>query len=147
MPAPTAQQLEGIAAAALQSAGLKGRDAPGLAKALAQATAQALSLFLSQAKVLPGIPAAAPPPPGSGGTIGPGLLMPPPAGGPVAAQLEGLALAALSGEGLRGQNAADLAKVIAASLAQAIQLFTAQVQVAPGIAIGGFATTSPGVLI
>jgi hypothetical protein len=147
MPAPTAQQLEGIATGALQSAGIRGQDAQGLAKALAQSTAQALTLFLSQAQVLPGIPAAAPPPPGSGSTAGPGILIPPPAGGPVAAQLEGLTLAALNGQGISGKNAGDLAKVIAASLAQAIMLFTAQVQVAPGIAIGGFVTTSPGSLL
>ena len=144
MPAPTAQQLEGIASGALQSAGIRGQDAPGLAKALAQSTAQALSLFLSQAQVLPGIPAAAPPPPGSGSTAGPGLLLPPPAGGPGATQLESPALAALNGQALRGKNAGDLAKVVSASLAQAIMLFTAQVQIAPGIAIAGLATTSPG---
>ena len=75
------------------------------------------------------------------------MLMPPPVGGPVAAQLEGLALADLNGQGIRGENAVDLAKVIAASLAQAILMFTAQVQVAPGISIAGFSTTSPGSLL
>lgn len=147
MPAPTAQQIEGIATGALQSAGIRGEDAPGLAKALAQTTAQALTLFLNQAMVMPGIPAVAPPPPGSGGTVGPGMLMPPPVGGPVAAQLEGLALTDLNGQGIRGENADDLAKVIAASLAQAILMFTAQVQIAPGISIAGFSTTSPGNLL
>jgi hypothetical protein len=147
MPSPTAQQLEGIATGALQSAGIRGQDAPGLAKALAQSTAQALNLFLSQAQVFPGIPAAAPPPPGSGSTVGPGILMPPPAGGPVAAQLEGLTLAALNGQGIRGENADNLARVISASLAQAIMMFSAQVQVAPGIAISGLVTTSPGSLL
>ena len=79
--------------------------------------------------------------------VGPGSLLPPPAGGPTAAQLESLALADLSGEGIAGDNARDLAKVIAGSLAQAIELFTAQVQVAPGIAISGLVTSSPGSLI
>lgn len=147
MPAPTAQILEGIANGALQSAGIRGQDAPGLAKALAESTAQALTLFLNQALVLPGIPASAPPPALSGSTTGPGKLLPPPAGGPVAGQLEGLVTGALNANGIRGENADDLAKVIAASLAQAIQLFTAQVQIAPGIAIAGLVTTSPGILV
>jgi hypothetical protein len=147
MPAPTAQLLEGIATAALQSAGIRGQDASGLAKALAESTAQALTLFVSQAMVMPGIPASAPPPALSGSTAGPGMLMPPPAGGPIASQLEGLATAALNANGIRGENAGDLAKVIAASLAQAIMLFTTQVKVAPGIAIAGLVTTSPGMLM
>lgn len=147
MPAPSAQILESIAINALQNAGIRGKDSSGLARALAQSTAQALSLFLAQAMVSPGIPGAAPPPSGSGSTADPGVLLPPPAGGPVAAQLESLALAALNGQGIRGKNAGDLAKVIAASLAQAIMLFTAQVQIAPGIAIAGFVTTSPGSLL
>ncbi len=147
MPAPTAQVLEGIANAALQSAGIRGQDASGLAKALADGTAQALTLFVNQAMVMPGIPASAPPPALSGSTVGVGMLMPPPAGGPIASQLEGIVTASLNANGIRGENAGDLAKVIAASLAQAIQLFTAQVQVAPGIAIAGLVTTSPGMLI
>ncbi|MCG8422775.1 MAG: hypothetical protein MJE77_33080 [Proteobacteria bacterium] len=147
MPAPTASQIESIATGALQAAGIQGEDAPGLAKALAQVTAQALTLFLGQAQILPGIPAAAPPPPGSGSTVGPGMLLPPPAGGPGASQLEGPAQSALKAEGIQGENAGDLAKVIAASLAQAITLFAAQVKVAPGIAIAGFTTTSPGTLV
>jgi hypothetical protein len=147
MPSPTADQLAGLARSTLDSAGIRGRDADGLAQALAKTTAQALAMFLNQAQVLPGIPAAAPPPANSGSTVGPGSLLPPPAGGPVAAQLENLALADLKGEGIAGENARDLAKVIAGSLAQAIELFTAQVQVAPGIAISGLVTSSPGSLI
>lgn len=147
MPSPTSDQIAGFARSTLDRAGIHGRDAPGLARALAKTTAQALAMFLNQAQVLPGIPAAAPPPANSGSTVGPGSLMPPPAGGPVVAQLESLALADLKGEGIAGKNAADLAKVIAGSLAQAIELFTAQVQVAPGIAISGLVTSSPGSLI
>jgi len=147
MPAPTASQLEGIANGALQSAGIRGQDAPGLAAALASAIAQALSLFLNQAMVLPGIPATAPPPSGSGSTTGPGQLLPPPAGGPTAQQLEGFARAALTAQNLQGEKAGALAQVIAASIAQALVLFTAQVQVAPGITISGFSTTSPGSLL
>jgi hypothetical protein len=147
MPAPTAQQLEGIANGALQSAGIRGENAGDLAKGLAQATAQALTLFLNQAMVMPGAPAAVDPISGSGSTAGPGLLAPPPVGGPTAQQLEGLARTALNGEGLQGENIPDLAKVFAASLALAIQMFTAQVQVAPGIAVAGFVTTSPGSLM
>ena len=147
MPAPTSSQLEPLANAALMSAGIRGERAGDLAKALAQATANALSMFLSQAMVMPGIPAAAPPPAGSGSTAGPGMLAPPPAGGPVAAQLQPLAQGALASAGLQGENIGDLAQVIAEALAQGIQLFTAQVMVAPGIAIAGFVTTAPGRLM
>lgn len=147
MPSPTAEQLAALARSTLVSAGISGQDAPGLAQALAKTTAQALAMFLNQAQVLPGIPAAAPPPANSGNTVGLGKLLPPPAGGPVTAQLEGLALADLQGEGIAGENASDLAKLIAGSLAQGIELFTAQVHVAPGIAIAGLVTSSPGSLI
>ncbi|HSP81710.1 MAG TPA: hypothetical protein VLQ93_24535 [Myxococcaceae bacterium] len=147
MPAPTASQLEPLAQAALTSAGIRGENAGDLAKALAETTANALSLLLAQAMVLPGIPAAAPPPAGSGSTAGPGRLLPPPAGGPDASQLEPLALAALTSAGIRGENAGDLAKVMAGALAQGIQLFTAQVLVAPGIPIAGFVTSAPGRLM
>lgn len=147
MPAPQASQIESIATAALQSAGIRGENAPDLAKALAQVTANALSLFLNQAMVLPGIPAGVDPISGSGSTAGPGMLMPPPAGGPIAPQLEGLAQSALNSNGIKGQDASGLAKVIANSLAQGIQMFTIQVKVAPGIAVAGFVTTSPGTLM
>jgi len=147
VPSPSASQLEGIASGALQAAGIQGEAAPALAKALAQACADAFSVFLSSAQVLPGIPAAAPPPALSGSTVGPGLLMPPPVGGPTALQLEGMVIAALNGEGIEGENAGDLAKVIASSLEMAITLFTSQVMVAPGIAIAGGVTTTPGLLV
>ena len=147
MPSPTAEQLAGFAQSTLDSAGIRGQDAPAMARALAKTTAQALAMFLTQAQVLPGIPASAPPPTNSGSTVGPGTLLPPPAGGPTAPQLENLALADLQGEGIAGANASDLARVIAGSLAQAIELFTAQVRVAPGIAISGLVTTAPGSLI
>ncbi len=136
-----------MATAALNSAGIQGEDAPGLAKALAQTTANALAMFLAQAMVLPGIPAAVDPISGSGSTAGPGMLMPPPAGGPGAGQIEPLATAALNAEGIQGENAGDLAKVIAGALAQGITMFTAQVQVAPGIAVAGFVTAAPGTLM
>jgi hypothetical protein len=147
MPAPQASQIESIAVGALQTAGIRGKNANDLAKALAQATADALAMFLAQAMVMPGIPAGVDPTSGSGSTAGPGMLMPPPVGGPIAPQLEGLAQAALMANGIKGQDAPGLAKVIAGALAQAILLFTAQVQVAPGIAVAGFVTTSPGTLM
>ncbi len=147
MPAPQASQIESMARGALDAAGIQGEDAPGLAKALAQITADVLAMFLSQGMVLPGVPAAVDPVSGSGSTVGPGMLMPPPAGGPGASQIEPLAQAALSAEGIQGENAGDLAKVIASALAQSLTLFTAQVQVAPGIAIAGFVTTTPGRLM
>lgn len=147
MPAPTASQLESIAKGALTSAGLKGEKAGDLAKALAETTANALSLFLAQAMVMPGIPASAPPPALSGATTGPGSLMPPPAGGPGDAQIKPLAQAALASVNFTGENVGDLAAVFAGALAQGIQLFTSQVKVAPGIPIAGLTTTAPGRLM
>ncbi|QSQ23225.1 hypothetical protein JY651_50515 [Pyxidicoccus parkwayensis] len=147
MPAPSASEIENLAKSALQSAGLRGENAPDLAKALGQVCGQAFTLFVSMAMVAPGIPAAAPPPPGSGSTAGPGMLLPPPAGGPGASQIEPMALGALSSNKLNGEQKPALAKAIAQSIAQALMLFCLQVQVAPGMAIAGFTTTSPGSLV
>lgn len=147
MPTPPASQIESMATAALSAAGIQGEGAEGLARALAQTAAEALSMFLSQAQILPGIPAAADPLTGSGSTVGPGTLLPPPAGGPSLSQIEAIANTALAQEGIQGKNAGDLASVIAGALEQGISLFTAQVQVAPGIPIAGFMTAAPGRLI
>lgn len=147
MPAPPAAQLESPFKGFVAGAGLRGEDAPGLAKALADSAGQTLTLLLSQAMVMPGIPAPVDPISGSGASAGPGLLMPPPAGGPGASALEGLVTGFLSGQGIRGEDADGLAKALAGGLAQAVQLFTAQSQVLPGIAIAGFVTVAPGMLM
>jgi hypothetical protein len=146
MPAPTGSEIASTAKSAAQSAGLKGENAPDMADAIGETCGAALQLFLAKAMVMPGIPAAAPPPPGSGATAGPGLLAPPPVGGPLAADIESLAGGFLTVKGIRGENAGDLAKVVAGTIAEAIKLFTATVMVAPGIAIAGFATAAPGTL-
>jgi len=147
MPAPPAAQFESPFKGFVAGAGLRGEDAPGMAKALADGAGQALTLLLSQAQVLPGIPSPVDPISGSGATAGPGLLMPPPAGGPGASALEGLLSGFLSGQGIRGEDADGLAKALAGALAQAMQLFTAQSQVLPGMAIAGFVTVAPGLLM
>jgi len=146
VPAPTGQEVADLAKSALQSAGLKGAAAPALGDAIGDTCGAALQLFLGAAMIAPGIPGSAPPPPGSGATGGPGQFLPPPAGGPTAAQIEPLADSFLAARGIRGANAPGLAKVIAGAVAQGIQLFTAQVMVAPGIAIGGLVTSAPGTL-
>ncbi|MFE8599100.1 hypothetical protein KYC5002_26785 [Archangium violaceum] len=146
MPAPTASEIENTAKGALQSAGLRGENAPDLAAAMGQCIGQALTLFVSMAMVMPGIPAAVVPLTGAGSTVGPGLLMPPPAGGPGAGQLEPLALGALTSHQLNGEQKPALAKALAQTTAQALLLFTSQVMVAPGIAVAGFATSAPGML-
>lgn len=147
MPAPPAAMLESPFKGFAAGAGLRGEDAPGLAKALADGVGQALTLLLSQAQVMPGIPSPVDPISGSGATAGPGLLMPPPAGGPGASALEGPIGGFLSGQGIRGEDADPLAKALAGILAQAVQLFTAQSQVLPGIAVAGFVTVAPGMLL
>ena len=146
MPAPQSSEITNLAKSALQSKGLQGENAPDLGEAIGETCGAALQLFMAQAMLMPGIPAAAPPPPGAGATAGPGTLMPPPVGGPIASQIEPLASAQLQAKGIRGENAPDLAKVIAGAIAQGIQLFTASVMVAPGIAIAGFTTSAPGTL-
>jgi hypothetical protein len=128
----------------LQDAGLQGEAIPDFVKALAESAAQAVETFFSMGQVLPGIPTAVDPVSGSGATGGPGSLLPPPAGGPVAAQLEGGIEANLSSHGIAGADAPGLAKALAASLAKTIEIFAGQTQVLPGIAVAGFVTTAPG---
>ena len=147
MPALTSPEIENLAKAAMQSFKLRGENAPDLAAAVGQCGGQALTMFVSMAMVLPGIPAVAPPPAMSGSTVGPGNFMPPPAGGPGDGQIEPLALAALSAHKINGEYKPKLAKAIAQTVAQAINLFTSTVKVAPGIAIAGGATASPGTLL
>lgn len=147
MPAPSASEIENLAKGALQSASLRGANAPDLAAALGQTCDKAFTLFVSMAMVAPGIPAAAPPPPGSGSTASPGTLLPPPAGGPGASMLEPIATGMLASNQLNGEKQGALAKAIAQSLEQALMLFTTQVMVAPGMAIAGFTTTAPGSLM
>jgi len=146
MPPPTPKEIADLAKSALQSAGLKGSSAPDLGDAIGDTCGAALQLFLGMAMVAPGVPGSAPPPPGAGATSGPGQFLPPPAGGPTAPQIEPLASSFLAARKIRGENAPDLAKVIAGAIAQGVQLFTAQVMVAPGIAIGGFVSSAPGML-
>ena len=146
MPAPQDNQLEQPFGGFVNAALLFGEDAPPMAKAVAQATAQSLSIFLSMAIVMPGTPAALDPITGTGATTGPGRLLPPPGGGPSASQIEGLAQSALSSQGIRGEDAAGLAKAVAGIIAEAIQLFCTQGMVLPGITIAGFVTTAPGML-
>lgn len=147
MPAPASAQLASPAKGFFSAAGLLGDDAPALATALADSTAQALSLFLSQAQILPGMAVAADPISGSGSTAGPGLLLPPPAGGPGAAQLENLVKGFLNGQDIRGEDAPALASVIAGALAQGIMLFASQSMALPGIAVAGFVSVAPGKLL
>lgn len=147
MPALSPSEIENLASAALQAAELKGKNIPDLAGALGIAGGQALSMFVTMAMIAPGIPAVAPPPALSGSTVGPGMLLPPPAGGPNASMLEPIAFSALQSKQLKGKNIPQLGKAIAQTLEVAFTLFTTQVMVAPGIAIAGLVTSAPGSLI
>jgi hypothetical protein len=147
MPAPQAAAIESLGKSALQSAGLEGEDAPKLATAMGDTFAQMLSMFASMTMVLPGIPAAVDPITGSGSTAGPGMLLPPPAGGPGASVIEPIALGALQGAGLKGENIPDLAKVLGQAGELGLTLLCAQAKVAPGIAVAGFVTAAPGRLM
>ena len=77
MPAPTSSQIAQLARAAFRDADLSGAHADDLAGATADTCGRALAMFLAQAMVLPGIPAAIDPVSGSGSTSGPGKLLPP----------------------------------------------------------------------
>jgi hypothetical protein len=147
MPAPQAAQIENLARSALQSAGLEGENIGELATAMADTFAQMLSMFASMTMVLPGIPAAVHPISGTGSTVGPGMLLPPPSGGPGASVIEPIALAALQGAGLRGENIPELAQVLGDAGELGLTLLCAQAKVAPGIAVAGFATAAPGRLM
>lgn len=147
MPAPSGSEIGSLAKSAMQSASLRGENAPDLATALGDTCGQAFMLFVNMAMVSPGIPAAAPPPPGSGSTVGPGMLLPPPAGGPGASQIEPIAKGLLASNKINGEQRDALAKAIAQTVEQALILFTTQVKVAPGMAIAGFTTSAPGNLM
>ena len=147
MPAPGASQIEPPASGFLKGAGLQGEDIPGLAAAIANTTGQALTMFLSQAMVMPGIPVAADPITGSGASAGPGKLMPPPAGGPGASQLEGLASGLLQQNGIAGEAAPDLGKALAQGVDLALTQFAAQAMVSPGIPCPPGASAGPGRLM
>ena len=69
MPAPSKAQLEPIIKGLMMANNLRGENAPDLAGAIAEVVAQALTLFTTQVKVLPGIPCA------PGASAGPGKLM------------------------------------------------------------------------
>ena len=144
MPAPTSSALQSLAESAVRNAGLEGDDAPALGEAMADFFAQGLALFTGQTQVLPGIPAAVDPTTGSGSTTGPGMLLPPPGGGPTADQLEPIARGSLGGVGLQGENVPELAEVLAGALETGLTLLCSSVTVGPGIAIAGFTTTAPG---
>lgn len=68
MPAPTKSQLEPVVNGLMAANGLNGENAPDLGGAIAEVVAQALTLFMNQVKVIPGIPCA------PGASAGPGKL-------------------------------------------------------------------------
>ncbi|MEM7158031.1 MAG: hypothetical protein AAF799_34640 [Myxococcota bacterium] len=144
MPTPTSAALENLAKSAVRNAGLEGEDAPALGTAMADLLAQVLQIFAGQTMVLPGIPAAVNPTSGTGSTVGPGTLLPPPAGGPNAATIEPLALGALQGAGLKGEDIPKLAGALADTIEVGLTMFCAQALVSPGITVAGFATAAPG---
>ena len=147
MPAPSSAQIQALANSALQQADLRGENSADLAKALGQGLQQALLLFQSSAQILPGVAAALDPVSGAGSVVGPGILLPPPAGGPTAGQLQGIMMGALSSAGLMGEHIDRLAGAIAAAFAQAVQLFTSTVKSGPGIPVAAFITVAPGRLL
>ena len=144
MPAPNKNQLQPIVEGLFSSAGLLGENAPDLASVVAEAIATALAQYLSMTTVQPGIAAAVDPVSGAGATTGPGSLFAPPT---QSFALEPMISGLLQSNGIRGEAAGDLAKALAGTIGFGLEEFTNNVQVAPGIAIAGFATVAPGLLI
>ncbi|GBC61351.1 hypothetical protein DENIS_2311 [Desulfonema ishimotonii] len=149
MPAPAKAQILPFVQAAAANVGFTGEQMGDMNDVIADTVAQALSLFAAQAKVLPGIPAVVAPPPAAptGSTVGPGMFMPPPAGGPDKSVIKPIVEGLFAAKGFTGENISDLADVIAEGIAQGILLFTTSVKVAPGIPIAGAVTSAPGKLI
>lgn len=69
--------------------------------------------------------------------------MPAPSKGQLQPIIDGL----MQQNGLRGENAPDLAGAMAEVIAQALTMFASQVTVAPGIAATPAATAAPGMLM
>ena len=144
MPAPKKAMLGPIVKGLFQAAGLQGENIPDLADVVADAIAQALDKYLQMTMVQPGIPAAVDPLSGAGATSGPGRLSGPPS---AALALEPTISGLLQGKQLQGENAPDLAKAMAGIIGHGLEELTKNAQVAPGIAIAGFTTAAPGILV
>lgn len=135
-PAPTASALQGFADGAL--APLQGEDIPKLSAAWSGGMAQGFNLFVVSVMVSPGIPVA------GMVTTAPGRFT---GAVPQAGALEPIFLGLLNGEGLSGENIPDLASVLAEVWAGALDAFSKQVMVSPGIACTPAATAAPGMLV
>ena len=66
---------------------------------------------------------------------------------PTKGQLEPLVKAFMQAEGLKGENAPDLASAIAETVAGGLDALAKQAKVAPGIAAAPGATAAPGRLM
>lgn len=71
MPAPTKEQIKPIVDGLFAAKNFTGENISDLSEIIAGAVAQSLSMFMSQVKVAPGIPA----PPPAGPTAAPGFLL------------------------------------------------------------------------
>ncbi|MFH1097269.1 MAG: hypothetical protein V1749_07195 [Candidatus Desantisbacteria bacterium] len=149
MPAPTKAMIKPIVDGLFASKQFTGDNINDLSDVIAEAIAQSLTMFLAQGKVLPGIPAVVAPPPAApvGSTVGPGSLMPPPAGGPGKGTIKPIVDGLFASKQFTGENISDLADVMADAIAQGIMLFTSMVKVAPGIPIAGGVTAAPGMFM
>lgn len=135
---PGQSQIEPTALGMLSAKQLNGEQRGALAKVIAQSTAQAILLFTSMVQMGPGIAIA--------GllTAAPGMLI---GAAPAKPVLLPIVAGFAQAEGLRGQNAPDLAGAIAETLASALSAFLSMVMVAPGIPATPAATAGPGRLV
>lgn len=136
--APDASQLESLAVGALGAKQLNGEQRGALAKVIAKTTAQAISLFAQTVQIAPGIAVA-----GFVTTMPASLV----GAAPSKPMLRPLSLDCLQAEGLRGQNAPDLAGALAETLAGALSSLMSMVRLSPGIACSPTATLAPGRLV
>jgi hypothetical protein len=136
---PTAVQLEGLAQTKLEAGGIAGKNAPNLAKTIAESLEQAIALFTAQVQVDTGIAIV--------GllTSSPGLLI------WIRKvdqdQLKPLVDALTVENGLLGADAPALASAIAEIIAKALALLLTQVTVEPGIPCSATATIDLGKLM
>ena len=126
----------------LMNAGLDSAAASSLADVIVNLFADVLTQFVAQSQIMPGIIAAVDPISTNGQTIGPGLLMPPPAGGPHTEQIEALARAKLSAAGYEAETLESWVVVLTHSCVFGLLLLCTVVQMEKQVSVSGFVTSS-----
>lgn len=142
VPAPVAAQIKPSALAGLAGAGLEPSETSSLADVLANLFAEVLASFVARSQILPGIIAVVNPLTTQGKTIGPGLLMPPPTGGPHIEEIEAMARAKLSGAGYEDEALEGWVDVLTHTCVYGLVLTCTVVQMEKNVSVDGMVTSS-----